>query len=132
MNSITILGRLCDNITCKYLPSGEAMARFSIAWNKRKKDKTSQAHFFKCVSFGRGAELAEQYFKKGDRMLISGELSQNSYTDKQGNKRESVEILVKSIVIIENNKINAKETQHISQNPPIAQIDLDKIDEVPF
>lgn len=142
MNVITILGRISNDIQLSHLKSGEAIAKFNIVWNKRTKDKEDKPNFFKCVAFGRGAELLNQSHKKGDRILIEGELSQNLY-EWQGVTRNECQIIVKSLHFVENKYQNTPaqpsvskpqptpNVKRVKQSPPIASVNIAD-DEIPF
>lgn len=94
MNFVVEHGRLTRDPEIRYT-SGEnamAVARYSIAVNRPGKDKG--ADFFDCTAFGKQAEFAEKYLKKGMAILIEGSLRQDTWTDKNGQKRSSVGIVV--------------------------------------
>ena len=94
MNFVVEHGRLTRDPEIRYT-SGEnamAVARYSIAVNRPGKDKG--ADFFDCTAFGKQAEFAEKYLKKGMAILIEGSLHQDTWTDRNGQKRSSVGIVV--------------------------------------
>lgn len=94
MNFVVEHGRLTRDPEIRYT-SGEnamAVARYSLAVNRPGKDKG--ADFFDCTAFGKQAEFAEKYLKKGMAILIEGSLRQDTWTDKNGQKRSSVGIVV--------------------------------------
>lgn len=94
MNQVFIHGRLTRDPEIRYT-SGEnstAVAKYGIAVNRPGKDKG--ADFFDCTAFGKNAEFAEKYLKKGTAILIQGSLRQDTWTDKNGQKRSSVGIIV--------------------------------------
>lgn len=97
MNKIILQGRLTREPEVKYSQGAEPLAvvRFSIAVPRRtKKNGEQEADFINCVAFGKTGEFTSKYFKKGQQILISGRLSVNPYTDKDGNKRTSTEVIV--------------------------------------
>ena len=90
MNKITIQGRITKDVELGHSQSGNAYARFSVAVDRRtRKDEERKTDFFDCVGFGKTAEFIEQYFHKGDGILINGRMESNQWTDKDGNKRLS-------------------------------------------
>lgn len=115
LNCVCILGRITQDLELKNSSSGLAYLNFSIANSKRIKDGEDEVNFFKLVAFGKIAETIFNYFSKGDRILIQGELKQNRYTDKEGTKKSDVSIIVGAIDFIEtknqSNKQEAKNTQ---------------------
>ena len=88
MNKVQILGTITRDIDLQYAPSGTAIAKVGIAVNKRytsNGEKKEEVSYFNCVAFGKTGENINQYFQKGSRILISGELKEdrweNSRTD---------------------------------------------------
>ena len=100
-NNVTFLGRLTHDIELKN--AGEInVTNFVLARNRPKRDdKEQEADFVRFVAFGKLAETIVKYFKKGDRMGVSGRLQVRSYDDKDGNKRSITEVIVDSIEFIE-------------------------------
>jgi single-strand DNA-binding protein len=95
-NKITILGHLGRDVETRYLPDGTAVASFSVATSEKRKDRNGDYQetttWFRCTVFGKQAELCGQYLSKGSQVYVEGKLSQNEYTDKDGNKRTSLEV----------------------------------------
>ncbi len=98
MNKVVLMGHLARDPEIRYSQSAEpiAVARYAIAVSRRfKKEGEPEADFINCVVFGKSAEFAERYFKKGMRIAISGSLRTSSWDDKQtGQKRYGVEVIV--------------------------------------
>lgn len=94
MNIVTVMGRLGGDVNIK--TSGDkSVGRFTVCVDDRKKaDGTKHTNFFVCTAFGKTAENISKFFSKGSRIAVTGSLRQDSYTDKDGNKRSSVEIIV--------------------------------------
>lgn len=94
MNKSILMGRLCDNPEVRY--SGEtAIARYRLAVDRRyKKDGETSADFIPCVAFGKAAEFAEKYLKKGMKVLVTGRIQTGSYTNKDGQKVYTTDIIV--------------------------------------
>lgn len=93
MNQAIICGRLVRDPEIRYTNGEEAkaVAKYTIAVD-RMKDK--EADFISCVAFGKSAEFAERYFRKGQRVLISGRIQTGSYTNKDGQKVYTTDILI--------------------------------------
>lgn len=96
------MGRLTRDPDVKY-SQGEksiAVARYTLAVDRRgKKDPDSneqQADFISCVAFDRSGEFAEKYFRQGMRVLISGRIQTGSYTNKEGKKVYTTDVVVES------------------------------------
>ncbi len=107
MNNVSLVGRLTRDPELKTIPSGTAIATFSIAVNKsyvsngEKKEETS---FFNCLAWGKKGETMAQYCSKGSRIGIEGKLQQRSWDDKDGNKRSTVEIVVDNFQFLDSKK----------------------------
>jgi len=104
MNSLTLIGRLTKDPELRYLANtGNAVARFSIAVNRpfAKKDAEVTADFFNIVVWGKRAETCTNYLQKGLQVAIQGRLQNNNYTDKDGVKRYSVEIIAENVEFID-------------------------------
>lgn len=104
MNRIIITGRLSKDPVIRYT-AGEnktAVSSFSIAVDRRiKREGGPDADFFDCTAWGKTAEFMEKYWKKGMKAAISGRLENESWTDKEGNKRISTKIIVDEIEFCE-------------------------------
>lgn len=97
MNKVTLMGRLTRDPEIRY-SQGEnstAIARFSLAVNRRfKRDGEPEADFISCVAFGKNAEFFEKYGKKGVKFAICGRIQTGSYTNKDGNKVYTTDVIV--------------------------------------
>lgn len=98
MNKAILMGRLTKDPEVRYSQSAEpiAVVRYTLAVNRRfKRDNEPDADFIPCVVFGRAAEFAERYLKKGMMLAISGRIQVRSWDDQAtGQKRWSTEIVV--------------------------------------
>ena len=87
MNRVILMGRLTKNPEIKYAGKDNdmAVARYTLAVNRRyKRDGEQEADFISCVTFGKSAEFAQKYLRKGIRIVIGGRISTGSYKDKDG------------------------------------------------
>jgi single-strand DNA-binding protein len=100
MNKVILMGRLTRDPEVRYSQAAEplAIARFSLAVDRRGRRDAANgdqtADFINCVSFGRTAEFAEKYFKKGTKIAITGRIQTGSYTNKDGVKVYTTEVVV--------------------------------------
>ena len=99
MNKVILMGTLTRDPEIKYTPKGTAIGGFSFAYNRKWKTEGGEAHekvsYFDCEAWGRTAEVIGEYFKKGSKILITGELDLDTWDDKQtGQKRSKVKIRV--------------------------------------
>lgn len=121
MNNVTLLGTLTKDVELRYLPSGSALANLSLAHNKRFKradgEYDERVLYVKASCFGKTAEVINQYFKKGSRILIQGELVLNTWTDNNGNNRQEHSILIEKINFVD--KKNQEQTKQAPQETKI-------------
>ena len=102
MNKVIMIGRLTRDPEVSSSASGTAFARFSIAGDRRfKRDGDPDADFFNCTSFGKQAEFVERYLKKGTKVVVTGRIQNDNYTNKEGQKVYSVRIMVEEIEFAE-------------------------------
>lgn len=113
MNKVILMGRLTRDPDIRY-SQGEnatAVARYALAVNRSfKREGELDADFINCVAFGRAAEFAEKYFKKGSRILISGRIQTGSYTDRDGRKVYTTDVIVESQEFTESKQEKREET----------------------
>ena len=104
MNKIILLSRLTKDPEVRY-SQGEnsvAIASFSVAVNRKfKRDGEPEADFFNCTAFGKQAEFVEKYLKKGTKVLLTGRVQNDNYTNKEGQKVYSVSIIAEEIEFAE-------------------------------
>ena len=98
MNKVILMGRLTRDPEVRY-SSGDnqmAIARYSIAVDRRgKRDTEGQtADFINCVAFGKAGEFAEKYFHKGTKIAVTGRIQTGSYTNKDGQKVYTTDIVI--------------------------------------
>ena len=97
MNKVILMGRLTADPSTKYSQGEKPMAvtRYQLAVNRRfKREGEPEADFLACVTFGKAAEFAEKYFRKGLKIVISGRIRTGSYVDRDGIKRHTTDIVV--------------------------------------
>ena len=105
MNKVVIIGRFTRDPEIKYT-TGEnatATARFSLAVNRRFKNKEGNydADFINCVAFGKTAELIVKFFTKGMAIGITGRIQTGSYTNKEGQKVYTIDVVVEVTEFVE-------------------------------
>ncbi len=97
MNKVILMGRLTRDPEVRYSQGANAVTvgRYSLAVDRRfKRDGEPDADFFNCTVFGKGAEFADKYLRKGTKILVTGRLQQDSYTNREGQKVSSVQVIV--------------------------------------
>lgn len=106
-----ILGRCGQDPVVKHTTDGGQVTSFSLATtntSNRNGEKKESTEWHNCVAFGRTAEIAGQYLKKGSQALIEGSLRTSKYKDKEGNERSSTSIVVNQLTLL-GGKSEAKE-----------------------
>ena len=97
MNKVILMGRLTRDPEVRY-GAGEnstAVARYTIAVDRRfKRDGEQSADFIGCVAFGRNAEFAEKYLRQGTKIVLTGRIQTGSYTNRDGQKVYTTDIVV--------------------------------------
>ncbi|NOR57189.1 MAG: single-stranded DNA-binding protein [Sulfurimonas sp.] len=131
-NQITLVGNLTRDIEVRYAQSGTAIANTGIATSKKFKtqsgEQKEEVMFIDITFFGRSAEIANQYLKKGSKVLIAGELKLDQWTDQQGQKKSKHSVTVKEMKMLgskddskQNNapqQNNESQYGHAQTNPP--------------
>ena len=96
MNKVELVGRLTKDPEVKLTSNQTQFCNFTIAVDRRFKDQNGQrqADFINCVAFGRAGEFAEKYFRKGTKIAVSGRIQTGSYTNKDGVRVYTTEVVV--------------------------------------
>lgn len=105
INKVVLTGNLTREPELKRTASGMAILKFSIAVNDRRKDPKSgewfdYANYIDCTMFGTRAEGISNYLHKGSKVGVDGKLNYSTWTDKQGNKRSSIDVNVGEIELL--------------------------------
>ena len=142
MNKVILMGRLTKDPEVRY-GAGEnstAVARYTIAVDRRfKRDGEQNADFIGCVAFGRNAEFAEKYLRQGTKIVLTGRIQTGSYTNRDGQKVYTTDIVVEEQEFAEN-KAAGNGGQNNYSRPSAATSDTDGFmtipdgidDELPF
>lgn len=133
MNKCILIGRLTKDPEVRYT-NGEnvtAIARFSIAVDRRFKNNNGEyeTDFFNCTAFGKQGEFVEKYLKKGTKIVLSGRIQNDNYTNRDGQKVTAVQIITEEIEFAESKK-NEQPTEQ--QKEEWANIDNLDSEELPF
>ena len=97
MNKVILAGRICNDPEVKYTQGATqtAVARYRLAVDRRfKKEGEQTADFIGCVAFGKSGEFAEKYLRKGMKILVTGRIQTGSYTNNEGQKVYTTDIVV--------------------------------------
>ena len=96
MNNITLMGRLTRDPELRRTQSGTAVANFTLAVNRdySGKGEERKTDFIDCVAWKGTGEFISKYFTKGQMIAVVGSLQMRDWTDKDGNKRRSAEVMI--------------------------------------
>jgi len=104
LNKVILIGNLGRDPEVKYLPSGQAVANFSVATNERwqgKDGKTEErTEWHRIVVFGKQAENCGEYLSKGRSVCIEGRLQTREWDDKSGQKRSTTEVVANRVIFL--------------------------------
>ena len=121
MNKVILMGRLVRDPEVRYSQgdNATAVARYTLAVNRKfKKDGEPTADFIPCVVFGRSAEFTEKYFRKGMQVAISGRIQTGSYTNKDGQKVYTTDVVVEEQEFAESKAASQQNQNNASDSVP--------------
>ena len=96
-NNVTVAGNITGDPELRFTQSGLAIAKFGVAWNRRRRDQEDEVSFFDVVCFGQHAENVSSSLRRGARVVIVGTLRQSSWETPQGERRSKVEIVADDV-----------------------------------
>lgn len=134
MNTFIVMGRLTADPQIRYTPAGAAVATFNIAVDRPfTSGENRKTDFFSCVAFGKTAETLERlHVGKGTKLLTSGEMWNDNYTDQTGIKRYGVKYNVRNFEFCEKKSLAAPEPQTASPSDDFMKIPDNIDEELPF
>lgn len=104
MNKVILIGNLGRDPELKMTPNGQALARFSVAttetWKNPQGEKQSKTEWHNIVVWGKQAEIAEKYLRKGKQVMIEGRIQYREYTDQAGVKKTACDIRCDNFVML--------------------------------
>lgn len=130
MNNVSLIGRLTADPELKHTQSGIANVRFNIAVDRNfvKQGEERQTDFITIVAWRQTAEFICKYFTKGQRIALTGRIQTGSYTDKDGNKRYTFDVVADNVEFCEPKKADVKP----DINPGDDYTSLPDDDDLPF
>ena len=114
MNQVVLMGRLTKDPEVRYTTGKNpmAVANYTLAVDRRfKRDGEPEADFIRCIAFKCAAEFAEKYFKQGMKIAITGRIQTGSYTNKQGQKVYTTDIIIENQEFAESKKASGESNQ---------------------
>lgn len=104
LNRAQIIGNVTRDPEMRYIPSGQGVASFAVATNRRWRDKDGnnqeQTEFHDCVAWGKVAEILNQYVHKGNKIYIEGRLQTRNWEAQDGAKRQRTEVVIEDFVFL--------------------------------
>lgn len=127
MNHVTLMGRLTKDVEVRYTQGDNpmAIARYTLAVDRRgKKDGEQTADFINIVAFGKSGEFAEKWLQKGTKVVISGRIQTGSYTNKDGQKVYTTEVVAEDQEFAESKGTSEKKQDEWESIPDGIESDL--------
>lgn len=133
LNKVFLMGRLTRDPDMR----GEGtslVARYTLAVDRRyQKDGEQQTDFISCVAFGKGAEFAEKYLKKGTKIVVCGRIQTGSYTNKDGQKIYTTDVIVEEHDFAESKSSGTQqENETVSKDNDFMDLTPEQKDDLPF
>jgi single-strand DNA-binding protein len=125
MNSITLVGNVTKDAEIRYTQGGDAILGFSVADNQ---GKDKPAIYWNCSLFGKRAESLAPFIVKGGKVTVIGTVSEDQYTDKNGNDRKSMKVRVSDIALQGSKEQSEEQPRRAPAPAPAA----DDSDDLPF
>ncbi len=138
VNKAILIGNLGKDPELRYTPGGQAVASFSLATSEKWRDKDGvmqdRTEWHNIVVWGRQAETAKEYLTKGRQIYVEGRIQTRSWDDKDGNKRNTTEIVAQSIKFLGSREQQSSSSSRSGELPPEApQPELSgEDDDLPF
>ena len=126
MNKVILIGRIATDVEARRTES-TTIARYRIAVDRRFRHGDQTTDFLNCVCFGKGAEFADTYLSKGMRIAVTGRIQTGSYTNKDGVKVNTFDIVVEDHEFVDSRQVEKKE----EPKPDFMDLPED-MDDLPF
>ena len=113
MNKVILMGRLTRDPEVRYSQGEQAtaVARYTLAVDKRGRSQENSADYIQCVAFGKAAEFAERYLHKGTKIVLTGRIQTGSYTNKDGQRVYTTDIVAEDQEFAESKNAGGYNTQ---------------------
>lgn len=134
MNKVILMGRLTKDPDIRGEGNG-LCARYTLAVDRRFKDNDGnyQTDFINIVVFGKGAEFAEKYLKKGTKIVVTGRIQTGSYTNKDGQKVYTTDVIVEDQEFAESKSSGSQqENETVSKDDDFMDLTPEQKDSMPF
>ena len=134
MNAAVLMGRLTRDPDVRYTqgPEQKAVARFTLAVDRRiRSENGPSADFISCVAFGKAAEFIEKYFRKGMKMGVTGRIQTGSYTNREGQKVYTTDVVCTEVEFVEKKAAGDGSTPAAGTEPQYGHEDEDGFMNIP-
>jgi len=139
MNRVILMGRLTKDPDVRYSQGNNpmAIARYTLAVERKfKRDGEANADFINCIAFGKNGEFAEKYLHKGIKIAVVGRIQTGSYTNKDGVKVYTTDVVVEEHEFAESKNTNQQNEQSNRPQPSNSDDDFmqipDNMEDLPF
>ena len=139
MNKVILMGRLTRDPEVRYTQGEQdmAVARYTLAVDRRGKNQENSADFIQCVAFGKAGEFAERYLHKGTKIVMTGRIQTGSYTNKEGQRVYTTDVVAEDQEFAESKNTEGGGTYSKQPAPAPQQNDggfmsVDEDSELPF
>lgn len=120
LNKVMIIGHLGRAPEMRYTPSGRPVTTFSVAtsrsWTTSDGERRTHTEWFNVVAWGSLAEICNQYLDKGQQVYIEGRLQTRRWDDDSGNRRSTVEVVAKEMIMLGDRKKKKDEASNDNEN----------------
>lgn len=121
LNKVMLIGRLGHDPEMRYTPSGKPLTKFQMAvnrsWTTAENEKKTETEWFTIISWGKLAEICNQYLKKGRQVYIEGRLHSRNWTDDQGANHSAVEVIAQEMIMLDRS-MEDDQTDQTSEETP--------------
>ena len=133
-NIVILMGRLTKDPDIRRGEGNSLVARYTLAVDRRfaNKDRQRETDFISCVAFGKAAEFAEKYMKKGTKMLITGRIQTGSYTNKDGQKIYTTDVIAEDQEFAESKGSGSSNAEPSGADDDFMNIPDSVKDDMPF
>ena len=139
MNKVILMGRLTRDPEVRYSQGEQAtaVARYTLAVDRRGRSQENSADFIQCVAFGKAGEFVERYLHKGTKIVLTGRIQTGSYTNKEGQRVYTTDIVAEDQEFAESKNAEGGGTYNNQPSPVPQQNDsgfmnVDENSELPF
>ena len=139
MNKVILMGRLTRDLEVRYSQGEQAtaVARYTLAVDRRGRSQENSADFIQCVAFGKAGEFVERYLHKGTKIVLTGRIQTGSYTNKEGQRVYTTDVVAEDQEFAESKNAEGSGTYNNQPSPVPQQNDsgfmnVDENSELPF